>query len=63
MFEIAYITQIQMRRSLQGALAADPVVPQRPRRPRRDMRASSPQPRDLPPRAGCAPARASGAAA
>lgn len=29
------ISQIQMRRSLTGALAADPVVAERPRRPRR----------------------------
>ena len=37
MFQIAYITQIQMRRSLQGALASDPVVPERrPHRPARD---------------------------
>ena len=34
MLPIAYVSQIQMRRSLMGALATDPVVPERPRRPR-----------------------------
>ncbi|MDP1848646.1 MAG: hypothetical protein Q8K79_12705 [Solirubrobacteraceae bacterium] len=49
MLFIAYISQAQMRRSLQGALATDPVVPERRRRRRRAQRASSPRPRDLPP--------------
>jgi hypothetical protein len=40
MLPIAYITgQHVMRRSLLGALATDPVVPERPRRPRRPTRA------------------------
>jgi hypothetical protein len=40
MLPIAYITgQHMMRRSLLGALATDPVVPERPRRPRRPTRA------------------------
>ena len=39
MLPIAYITgQHVMRRSLLGALATDPVVPERPRRPRRPRR-------------------------
>jgi hypothetical protein len=40
MLPIAYITgQHVMRRSLLGALATDPVVPERPRRPTRPSRA------------------------
>lgn len=39
MFLIAYfVSQNQMRRSLGGALATDPVVPERPRRTRRPTR-------------------------
>jgi hypothetical protein len=63
MFPIAYITQIQMRRSLAGARASDPVVPERRRRPRRAGRTSSHQPRGLASQAGCAPASTSGASA
>jgi hypothetical protein len=39
MLPIAYLTgQQMMRRSLLGALATDPVVPERPRRTRRPAR-------------------------
>jgi hypothetical protein len=39
MFPIAYVvSQSQMRRSLVGALATDPVVPERPRRARLSIR-------------------------
>ena len=40
MIPIAYlVSQIQMRRSLVGALATDPIVPERRRRTRRPTRA------------------------